>query len=99
MHRTDYSLSESTKQKWTHTRHLMNETLDGVFQACIDLGFINLTRDSLRIADGGTPTNVQIAISILIMHFWDDGPTAQSAIHAWACPAISSPWSRATRTD
>lgn len=45
-------LSELSKRKWTRTCRLIDSTLSDMFQACESLGYMNLTRDSLRIVDG-----------------------------------------------
>lgn len=83
MHRTGHTLSEDSKLKWTQTCRLANATLDGICHSCQALGYTNLTRDSLRIMDGDTLKNIPSALPILIMSFWDNGPTARSAIPAW----------------
>lgn len=81
--RSGLELNEASKQQWTQACRLVNATLEGLFQACDDLGYTNLTRDSLRIMDGNTLKNIPNALPILIMPFWDNGPTARSAIPAW----------------
>lgn len=81
--RSSLELSETSRQQWTQTCRLVHATLDGIFQACGDLGYANLTRDSLRVMDGNTLKNIPNALPILIMPFWDNGLTARSAIPAW----------------
>lgn len=84
--RSSNALSDQSKRKWTRTCRLMSSTLDGMFQACESLGYMNLTHESLQIADGlhsNRVVNIPNALPVLIMPYWDNAETARYAIPGW----------------
>lgn len=83
IHRTGHALTEHSRQQWTQTCRLMSDMLAGIYQACEDLGYTNLTQDSLRIMDENILKNIPKALPVLIMPFWDNAMTARYAIPAW----------------
>lgn len=83
VHREGLEMSETNKVKWSKTCRLLNSTLIGLFQACEALGYFNLTRDNLRIVDGlhsKTLQRISNSLPVLILPFWDNGPSARYAI-------------------
>lgn len=83
VHREGLILSESTKQQWTKTCQLLNATISGLFHACEALGYSNLTRDNLRVVDdvnSNTLKSISNSLPVLVLPFWDNGPSARYAI-------------------
>lgn len=87
VHRDGLILSESTKQTWTKTCRLLHSTLDGLFKACDALGYTNLTLDNLRIMDdlhSNMLKRIPNSLPVLILPFWDNGPSARYAIPSFS---------------
>lgn len=83
VNRTGFIVSDASKLLYRNTCSMINKTLDHIFSICNDLGYSNITRDTLRIVDGvHSPRLYRIkkSLPVLIMPFWDNGPTARYAI-------------------
>ncbi|GMF48583.1 unnamed protein product [Phytophthora fragariaefolia] len=60
--------------------------MDSVFDACLALGYSNLTRDNLRVVDDWNSNNLYIlpdTLPILIMPYADNTPHARHAVPTW----------------
>lgn len=83
VHRPNEILDTDTKTLYSNTCSMINATLEYMFSVCNTLGYRNLTRDNLRIVDDVDSSRLyQIANSlpVLIMPFWDNGPSSRYAI-------------------
>lgn len=86
VNRTSFIVSDASRVLFLNTCSMINKSLEFMFSVCNDLGYTNVTRDSLRIADDvHSPRlyRIQKTLPVLIMPFWDDGPTARYAIPGW----------------
>lgn len=86
INRTSAGLTDISKQRWTETCRLINNTLTYMFSVCESFGYTNLTRDNLRIMDGiasNTIRRIPNSLPILIMPFFDNALTARYGIPGW----------------
>lgn len=79
-------VDDATKIWYNNTCAMINATLDYIFSACNALGYVNLTRNKLRITDDiYSPRLYRIPnlLPVVIMPFWDNGPLSRYAIPGW----------------
>lgn len=79
-------LDEATKLWYINTCDMLNSTLEYIFSACNALGYENLTRDDLRITDDIDSTRlyrIPNSLPVVIMPYWDNGPSSRYAIPGW----------------
>lgn len=87
VHRDGLILSESTKQDWTKTCRHLNSTLGALCQACEALGYSSLALDNLHIVDdvhSNTLKRISNSLPVLILPFWDNGPSARYVIPSFS---------------
>lgn len=76
-------LNGDTKRSYVNTCSRINATLDHIYSICFGLGYANITRDNLRIVADIRSTNlyrIPNSLPVLIMPFWDNGPSSRYAI-------------------
>lgn len=86
VNRSNIRLKEAMKQRWTHTCRVINATLNFMLGVCESFGYANLTRDNIRVVNGvssNTLTRIHTSLPVLIMPFYDNGPSARYAIPGW----------------
>lgn len=79
-------VDDGTKLWYNNTCTMINATLEYIFSACNALGYANLTQDELRITDDiYSPRLYRIpnSLPVIIMPYWDNGPSARYAIPGW----------------
>ncbi|KAG1698051.1 hypothetical protein DVH05_015534 [Phytophthora capsici] len=65
---------------------LIAKTIDNIFNACLALGYTNLTRGNLRVVDDWDSSNLYMlpnTLPVLIMPYWDNAPHARHAVPTW----------------
>ncbi|OWZ13751.1 hypothetical protein PHMEG_00012873 [Phytophthora megakarya] len=65
---------------------LIAKTMNNIFDACLELGYTNLTRDNLRVVDDVNSKNLYMlpnTLPILIIPYWDNAPHARHVIPTW----------------
>lgn len=84
--RSSSTVNDGTKAIYSKTCSLISSTIEFIFSVCGDLGYLNLTRDTLRIVDGIDSRRlyrIPNSLPVLIMPSWDNGPTARYTIPGW----------------
>jgi hypothetical protein len=79
------TLDSTAFTTYSHMCSTASQTLEAIFQVCDELGY-NVTRDALRVvvgADGNKTRFIPNSLPLLIMPYWDNAPSARSAIPGW----------------
>lgn len=80
------SLDSATQIAYESSCRLIANTMNNIFNACLALGYTNLTRDNLRVVDDWDSNNLYMlpnTLPILIMPYWDNAPQARHAVPTW----------------
>eukprot|EP00644_Phytophthora_capsici_P015979 jgi/Phyca11/122806/e_gw1.49.106.1 len=62
---------------------LISTTVDSILDACLSLGYTNLTTDELRVVDGANSSRIlriPYSLPILILPFWDNTEQARHTV-------------------
>lgn len=83
VNRTGAIVEDTTKSAYSSSCSLINSTLEYMISVCHELGYLNLTRDNLRIVDDVSSSRlhrIRNSLPVLIMPFWDNALSARYAI-------------------
>lgn len=82
--RTGMALTDASRSLYSNTCSRLNATMEQIFSICAELGYLNATRDrNLRIVDdvdSSTLYRIPNSLPVLIMPYWDNGPSSRYAI-------------------
>ncbi|KAL4128514.1 hypothetical protein PRIC2_007499 [Phytophthora ramorum] len=89
---TTESLDSLAEPVYTTSCNLIASTIENIFQACLALGYTNLTRDNLRVVDDWDSNNLYVlpdTLPVLIMPFWDNALYARHVLPTWTGDACA----------
>ncbi|KAL3669694.1 hypothetical protein V7S43_005075 [Phytophthora oleae] len=79
-------LDSSVYSSYQEICSLISTTVDSILDACLSLGYTNLTTDELRVVDGTTSNRlfrIPYSLPVLIMPLWDNTEQARHTVPTW----------------
>jgi hypothetical protein len=80
------ALDSAAQDVYEESCNLIAKTMANIFDACLALGYTNLTRDSLRVVDDWDSKKLYLlpnTLPVLIIPYWDNAPHARHAVPTW----------------